>query len=114
MKPCCVQVTGLLHELLLLVGMFALLEPRNQDVLLWGSLPTPVHKLCALADCTQHSVALINSVTCTLLAVCVSNPRTCEVRAASHASCCSSQLEVLLDFEAHVVLEGMLQRGCSL
>lgn len=62
-----------------MVGFFAVLEPRNQDVMLWGSSPTPVHKLCALAQQTSQSADLASSLSCTLLAVCVYNHRTCEV-----------------------------------
>ena len=62
-----------------MVGFFAVLEPGNQDVMLWGSSPTPVHKLCALAQQTSQGADLASSLNCTLLAVCVYNPRTREV-----------------------------------
>ena len=73
------QVEALLREMLLMIGLFAVLEARNQDVLLWGSSPTPVHKLCTLSASIKPSSDLASSMSCTLLAVCIFNQRTCEV-----------------------------------
>lgn len=74
-----------MHELLLCIGLFTVLEPRNQDVLLWGKVPTPVHKLCtlflSLAD--QPSVGI--SLRCTLLTVCIPNQPVCEVMHSMHS-----------------------------
>ncbi|KAL0033380.1 hypothetical protein WJX77_006860 [Trebouxia sp. C0004] len=47
------QVTGLMKEVVLFVGLFAVSEPRNQGVLLWGKTPTAVHKLCLLSQILQ-------------------------------------------------------------
>ncbi|DBA76621.1 TPA: hypothetical protein ACH3X2_008668 [Trebouxia sp. C0005] len=73
------QVTGLMREVLLFVGLFAVSEPRNQSVLLWGKAPTAVHKLCLLSQSLQDDFQMANSLDCTLLAVCASNYRVCEV-----------------------------------
>lgn len=73
------QVTGLMREVLLFVGLFAVSEPRNQSVLLWGKAPTAVHKLCLLSQSLQDDFQMANSLDCTLLAVCASNHRVCEV-----------------------------------
>lgn len=69
-----------MHELLLCIGLFAVQETRNQDVLLWGKIPTPVHKLCSLSDSLLEQCDLISSLRRTLLAICISNQRVCEVR----------------------------------
>ena len=75
-----------MHELLLCVGMFTVLEPRNQDVLLWGKVPTPVHKLCTLFDGLSGQPSVASSLRCTLLAVCIPNQPICEVmRIAWHS-----------------------------
>ncbi|KAL3152178.1 hypothetical protein ABBQ32_001269 [Trebouxia sp. C0010 RCD-2024] len=74
---CPSQVEGLMHELLLCVGMFTVLEPRNQDVLLWGKVPTPVHKLCTLFDGLSGQPSVASSLRCTLLAVCIPNQPIC-------------------------------------
>lgn len=74
-----VQVKALMNEVLLFVGLFAVAEPRNQDILLWGKSPTAVHKLCLLSDRLQDVSHLTRSLNCTLLAVCASNYRVCEV-----------------------------------
>lgn len=73
------QVTGLMKEVLLFVGLFAVSEPRNQSVLLWGKTPTAVHKLCLLSQSLQDDFQMADSLDCTLLAVCASNHRVCEV-----------------------------------
>ncbi len=78
------QVTGLMKEVLLFVGLFAVSEPRNQSVLLWGKTPTAVHKLCLLSQSLQDDLQMANSLDCTLLAVCASNHRVCEVSRAGH------------------------------
>lgn len=70
-----------MKEVLLFVGLFAVSEPRNQGVLLWGKTPTAVHKLCLLSQSLQHDLQMAGSLDCTLLAVCASNHRVCEVSA---------------------------------
>ncbi len=80
-----VQVTGLMNEILLFVGLFAVLEPCNQDVLLWGKSPTAVHKLCLLSHSLCGDSKMADSLSCTLLAVCVSNHRVCEVKSEDAA-----------------------------
>lgn len=75
----CAQVTGLMSEVLLFVGLFAVLEACNQDVLLWGKTPTAVQKLCLLSESLRDDAVMADSVDCTLLAVCASNHRVCEV-----------------------------------
>ncbi len=79
LRDVCTQVTGLMKEVLLFVGLFAVSEPRNQGVLLWGKTPTAVHKLCLLSQSLQHDLQMAGSLDCTLLAVCASNHRVCEV-----------------------------------
>lgn len=73
------QVEGLIHELLLCVGLFTVLETRNQDVLLWGKVPTPVHKLCTLFNSLAEQPSVASSLRCTLLAVGIPNQPVCEV-----------------------------------
>lgn len=73
------QVEGLMHELLLCVGLFTVLETRNQDVLLWGKVPTPVHKLCTLLKSLPEQPSVASSLRYTLLAVCIPNQPVCEV-----------------------------------
>ena len=73
-----------MHELLLCVALFAVLETRNQDVLLWGKAPTPVQKLCTLHSKLAGQQGLLNSLKCTLLAVCTSNHRVSEVSIIIH------------------------------
>ena len=68
-----------MKEVLLFVGLFAGSEPRNQSVLLWGKTPTAVHKLCLLSQSLQEDFQMADSLDCTLLAVCASNHRVCEV-----------------------------------
>ena len=73
------QVEGLIHELLLCVGLFTVLETRNQDVLLWGKVPTPVHKLCTLFNSLAEQPSVASSLKCALLAVGIPNQPLCEV-----------------------------------
>ncbi len=68
-----------MKEVLLFVGLFAVSDPRNQSVLLWGKTPTAVHKLCLLSQSLQDDFQMADSLDCTLLAVCASNHRVCEV-----------------------------------
>jgi len=68
-----------MKEVVLFVGLFAVSEPRNQSVLLWGKTPTAVHKLCLLSQSLQDDFQMADSLDCTLLAVCASNHRVCEV-----------------------------------
>ena len=35
---CCLQMQSLLNEVLLLIGLFAVISKRNQHVLLWGKV----------------------------------------------------------------------------
>ena len=68
-----------MHELLLCVGLFGVLETRNQDVLLWGKVPTPVHKLCSLFNSLMEQPGMASSLRYTLLAICIPNRPVCEV-----------------------------------
>ena len=68
-----------MHELLLCIGLFTVLEPRNQDVLLWGKVPTPVHKLCTLFNSLAEQPSVSSNLRCSLLAVCIPNQPVCEV-----------------------------------
>ena len=68
-----------MHELLLCVGLFTVVETCNQDVLLWGKVPTPVHKLCTLFTSLPEQPSVASSLKCTLLAVCIPNQPVCEV-----------------------------------
>ena len=70
-----------MKEVVLFVGLFAVSELRNQSVLLWGKTPTAVHKLCLLSQSLQDDFQMADSLDCTLLAVCASNHRVCEVSA---------------------------------
>ena len=64
------------------MGLFAVLEPRNQDILLWGKTPTAVHKLCMLSKDMPEQSDIADSLNCTLLAISIGNRRVCEVRRA--------------------------------
>ena len=70
---------SLLKELLLLIGFFALLEPRNQQVLLWGREPTVVHKLGSLPFAFFCDPKLAHVLLPTLLAVTLHSDHVCEV-----------------------------------
>lgn len=83
-----VQVLGLVEEMLLFVGLFAVVEPRNQDVLLWGKSPTAVHKLRMLFQLLPQEADLAVSLKCTLLSVCSTNHRVCEVQLAHDLALC--------------------------
>ena len=74
------QVQNLLKELLLLIGHFALLEPRNQQVLLWGREPTVIHKLGRLPFPFFCNPQLLHILCPTLLAVSLHSEHTCKVR----------------------------------
>lgn len=76
-----------MQELLLCVGLFTVLETRNQDVLLWGKVPTPVHKLCTVFDSLSEQRSVASSLRCTLLAVCVPNQPICEVMPMLQCEC---------------------------
>ena len=74
---------SLLKELLLLIGFFALLEPRNQQVLLWGREPTVIHKLGSLPFAFFCDPKLAHVLLPTLLVVTLHSDHVCEVRSLS-------------------------------
>lgn len=74
---------SLLKELLLLIGFFALLEPRNQQVLLWGREPTVIHKLGSLPFAFFCDPKLAHVLLPTLLAVTLHSDHVCEVGSLS-------------------------------
>ena len=61
---------SIINELLLFIGYFCLLRPRNQDVLHWGSHPTILQKLCDLPFDYFCKPRLLEALMPTLLIAC--------------------------------------------
>jgi hypothetical protein len=74
------QSKALLHEIILLLGYFTLLNSQNQEVMLWGKAPaTPIQKLCALPIQYFTEQKYKDILFPTLVAVCYENKNNTQV-----------------------------------
>ena len=90
---------SMLNELLLFIGYFCLLRPRNQDVLHWGSHPTILQKLCDLPFDYFCKPKLLDALMPTLLIACYNHEGNLVVvreqlnvkHILAHMDCCADE-----------------------
>ena len=73
------KISELLNEVILLIGYFAVLHPKNQSILHWGKSPTIIEKLCQLPFNYFIDRKLQTVLNPTLLSACFRNARNREV-----------------------------------
>ncbi|GIM08510.1 hypothetical protein Vretimale_12524, partial [Volvox reticuliferus] len=75
--PANTGLVQLLNEVLLLIGFYGVLQPANQDVLLWGKSPTILQRLAEVPFPYFVEQQLYQVLMPTLLSVCYGSERAC-------------------------------------
>ncbi|GLC40566.1 hypothetical protein PLESTF_001012900 [Pleodorina starrii] len=75
--PATTGLVQLLNEVLLLIGFYGVLQPANQDVLLWGKSPTILQRLAEVPFPYFVEQQLYQVLMPTLLSVCYGSERAC-------------------------------------
>jgi len=68
-----IQITNLLHEVILMVGYFTLQNERNQDIIQWGHSPSIIQRTCNLPFQYFSDDKLKQIVFPTLISMCYGN-----------------------------------------